>query len=105
LRLRHRPLGRVNPLNPVSPYWCIQQYFRNIPVCGVEETIRFHLRPDPALRDFLMESFDRFQLAGLALICLPAQTTIPNHKELDRGTLRAIIRQTGLTVEEFIALL
>src|SRR6266576_2446452 len=26
------------------------------------------------------------------------------HKELDRGTLRAIIRQTGLTVEEFIAL-
>lgn len=35
----------------------------------------------------------------------PAQTTIPNPKELDRGTLRAIIRQTGLTVEEFIALL
>jgi predicted RNA binding protein YcfA (HicA-like mRNA interferase family) len=34
-----------------------------------------------------------------------AQTTIPNHKELDRGTLRAIIRQTGLTVEEFLALL
>lgn len=35
----------------------------------------------------------------------PAQTTIPNHKELDRGTLRAIIRQAGLTVEEFIALI
>ncbi len=35
----------------------------------------------------------------------PAQTTIPNHKELDRGTLRAIIRQTGLTVEEFLTLL
>jgi predicted RNA binding protein YcfA (HicA-like mRNA interferase family) len=35
----------------------------------------------------------------------PTQTTIPNHKELDRGTLRAIIRQTGLRVEEFIALL
>ena len=34
-----------------------------------------------------------------------SQTTIPNHKELDRGTLRAIIRQTGLTVEEFVALL
>ena len=33
------------------------------------------------------------------------QTTIPNHKELDRGTLRAIIRQAGLTVEEFAALL
>ena len=35
----------------------------------------------------------------------PAQTTIPNHKELDRGTLRAIIRQAGLTVDEFVALL
>lgn len=35
----------------------------------------------------------------------PAQTTIPNHKELDRGTLRAIIRHSGLTVEEFAALL
>jgi predicted RNA binding protein YcfA (HicA-like mRNA interferase family) len=33
----------------------------------------------------------------------PTQTTVPNHKEPDRGTLRAIIRQTGLTVEEFIA--
>jgi predicted RNA binding protein YcfA (HicA-like mRNA interferase family) len=35
----------------------------------------------------------------------PAQTTIPNHKELDRGTLRSIIRQAALTVDEFVALL
>lgn len=35
----------------------------------------------------------------------PAQTTIPQHKELDRGTLRAILRQTGLSVDEFVALL
>ena len=35
----------------------------------------------------------------------PSQTTIPNHKELDRGTLRSIIRQVGLTVDEFVALL
>ena len=34
-----------------------------------------------------------------------AQTTIPNHKELYRSTLRAIIRQAGLSVDEFIALL
>ncbi len=34
-----------------------------------------------------------------------AQTTVPDHKELDRGTLRAIIRQTGLSVDEFVALL
>jgi predicted RNA binding protein YcfA (HicA-like mRNA interferase family) len=27
--------------------------------------------------------------------------TIPNHKEIAKGTLRAIIRQAGLTLEEF----
>ncbi|CAI2719480.1 type II toxin-antitoxin system HicA family toxin [Nitrospina watsonii] len=31
--------------------------------------------------------------------------TIPNHKELAKGTLRAIIRQAGLTVAEFNELL
>jgi len=32
-------------------------------------------------------------------------TTIPDHKELDRGTLRSIIRQSGLSIDEFIKLL
>jgi len=27
--------------------------------------------------------------------------SIPNHKELDRGTLRKLITDSGLTVEEF----
>jgi hypothetical protein len=31
--------------------------------------------------------------------------TIPNYKELAKGTMRAIIREAGLTVEEFVALL
>jgi len=31
--------------------------------------------------------------------------TIPNHKELAKGTLRAIVRQAGLTVDEFVELL
>lgn len=31
--------------------------------------------------------------------------TIPNHKEIARGTLRAIIRQANLSVEEFTQLL
>jgi predicted RNA binding protein YcfA (HicA-like mRNA interferase family) len=31
--------------------------------------------------------------------------TIPDHKELDRGTLRSIIRQINLSVDEFIELL
>jgi predicted RNA binding protein YcfA (HicA-like mRNA interferase family) len=30
---------------------------------------------------------------------------VPNHKEIAKGTLRAIIRQAGLTLEEFNALL
>ncbi len=34
-----------------------------------------------------------------------AQLVVPNHRELDRGTLRAIIRQSGLSVEEFRRLL
>ena len=34
-----------------------------------------------------------------------AQLVVPDHKELDRGTLRAIIRQAGLRVDEFVSLL
>ena len=33
-----------------------------------------------------------------------ATVIVPNHKELDRGTLRAIIRPLNLTVDEFILL-
>jgi len=31
--------------------------------------------------------------------------TVPNHKEIAKGTLRAIIRESDLTVEEFVRLL
>ena len=34
-----------------------------------------------------------------------AQVVIPNHKELDSGTLRAILRQVELSVDDFKALL
>ena len=34
-----------------------------------------------------------------------AQVVVPDHKVLDRGTLRAIIRQAGLSVDEFVGLL
>lgn len=30
---------------------------------------------------------------------------VPRHREIAKGTLRAIIRETGLTVEEFLRLL
>ena len=31
--------------------------------------------------------------------------TVPDHKELARGTWRSLIREAGLTVEEFVVLL
>ncbi len=31
--------------------------------------------------------------------------TIPNHKELAKGTLRAIIKQSGLSLDEFKSLI
>ena len=31
--------------------------------------------------------------------------TVPNHKEIAKGTLLALIRDAGLTVEEFVSLL
>jgi predicted RNA binding protein YcfA (HicA-like mRNA interferase family) len=34
-----------------------------------------------------------------------AQVVVPDHRELDTGTLRAIIKQAGLTVEQFSELL
>ena len=34
-----------------------------------------------------------------------AQITVPDHRTIDRGTLRTIIRQSGLEVDEFVKLL
>jgi predicted RNA binding protein YcfA (HicA-like mRNA interferase family) len=34
-----------------------------------------------------------------------AQVVVPDHKQIERGTLRSIIRQAGLTVDEFVGLL
>src|ERR1051326_9626075 len=36
---------------------------------------------------------------------VPANLSVPDHRELDRGTLRALIRASDLTVEQFIELL
>ena len=69
--------------------------FPEYPVRGVEETIRFHLRHSPALRDFLMEGFDRFQLAGLALICLKNETKADAERDL-----RDLISAAGSDVRE-----
>jgi len=34
-----------------------------------------------------------------------ANLAIPDHRELARGTLRALVRTAGITVEEFVAAL
>jgi predicted RNA binding protein YcfA (HicA-like mRNA interferase family) len=34
-----------------------------------------------------------------------AQTVVPNHRQIDRGTLRAILRQVGISADELIRLL
>ena len=34
-----------------------------------------------------------------------AMTVVPDHKELDRGTLRAILRQVNIAIDTFLKLL
>ncbi|MBD2361028.1 type II toxin-antitoxin system HicA family toxin [Anabaena minutissima FACHB-250] len=50
---------------------------------------------------------DRQRGSHIILVREDPRTTIsiPEHKELDRGTLRGIIRQVGLSVDEFVELL
>lgn len=33
----------------------------------------------------------------------PATLSVPDHREIARGTLRSLIRKAGLTVEQFLA--
>lgn len=60
--------------------------FEQYPAHGVLQTIRFHLRQSPAMREHLRESFDRFPLSGLALICLMSRS-----KAEAEASLRALI--------------
>ena len=48
--------------------------FPEYPVRGVDRIIMFHLRRSAALRDFLLENFERFPFTGLTLICLKNET-------------------------------
>lgn len=53
--------------------------------------------------------FELDRQKGSHMIVFRAKPTttlsVPDHRELDRGTLRALLRQAGLTPEEFIRLL
>jgi len=41
----------------------------------------------------------------LVKVGVPVNLSVPDHRDLDRGLLRGLIRDAGLTVEEFVALL
>lgn len=56
--------------------------FPQYPVRSVEQTIRFHLRQSPAMREFLMEGFEHYQLAGLALLCLKNESKGETERDL-----------------------
>jgi hypothetical protein len=69
--------------------------FPQYPLRGVEQNIRFHLRNSPACRDHLLEAFDRFQLAGLALLSLKNTS-----KEQTADDLRALIARAADPIEK-----
>jgi hypothetical protein len=56
--------------------------FPQYPVRSVEQTIRFHLRHSPAMREFLMEGFEHYQLAGLALLYLKNESKADTERDL-----------------------
>lgn len=69
--------------------------FPQYPIRGVEQTIRFHLRNSPPTRNFLYEAFDRFPLAGLALLSLKNETKAQTEEDLLR-----LIAAAGNDVQE-----
>ena len=69
--------------------------FPQYPIRGVEQNIRFHLRNSPACRDFLLEAFDRFPMAGLALLSLKNRT-----QEQTEADLRTLIARSDDPAEK-----
>ena len=58
--------------------------FPEYPVRGVDRIIMFHLRRSPALREFLLENFERFPFTGLTLLCLKNETRDQVEADLKR---------------------
>jgi predicted RNA binding protein YcfA (HicA-like mRNA interferase family) len=63
-----------------------------------------------AVRAFRKVGYETDRQRGSHIILRQAESphrrlTVPDHKELRKGTLRALIRQAGLSVDEFVALL
>jgi len=58
--------------------------FPEYPVRGVDRAIMYHLRRSPALREFLLENFERFPFTGLTLLCLKNETRDQIEADLQR---------------------
>ena len=69
--------------------------FPEYPVRGVDRAIAFHLRHSPALRELLLEQFDRFPFSGLSLLVLKNET--PDGVERD---LQSLIDMAGVEASE-----
>ena len=69
--------------------------FPQYPLRGVEQNIKFHLRNSPACRDYLLDAFDRFPLAGLALLSLKNETQAQTEDDL-----RLLIGRTADATEK-----
>jgi hypothetical protein len=69
--------------------------FPEYPVRGVDRIIMFHLRRSPALREFLVENFERFPFTGLTLLCLKNET-----REQVEADLRRLAEAPGVDDSE-----
>jgi len=58
--------------------------FPEYPVRGVDRAIMYHLRRSPALREFLIENFERFPFTDLTLLCLKNETRDQIEADLQR---------------------
>jgi predicted RNA binding protein YcfA (HicA-like mRNA interferase family) len=65
------------------------------------------LKPQKALRAFQRAGFEIDHVTGSHYILKKdrLRTAIPYHRSIKTGTLRAILSQCGMTIEEFIELL
>lgn len=69
--------------------------FPQYPVRGIDRIIMFHMRHGPALREFLLQNFDRFPFTGLTLLTL--QHERPDQVEAD---LRQLVEAPGVDAPE-----
>lgn len=69
--------------------------FPEYPVRGIDRSIAFHLRHGPALREMLLDVFDRFPFTGLSLLVLQHET-----REAVERDLAALVAAPGLDERE-----